>query len=116
MTHRVPKRLATAGGMPDVDSVLEIERGGEFGQIGGICVHVIACPRLARSAMASPVVGNATVSLGRQEKHLVIPCVRRKRPAMTEHDRPAGTPILEVDRGTVLGLKNVHVFISDCCN
>ena len=55
----VPRHLASAGGVPDVNRVFQIERLDERGQIVGVGVHVVAGPRLARPAVAPAIVRDA---------------------------------------------------------
>jgi hypothetical protein len=102
--------LASAGRMSDVNGILEVELGNELGQIVGVSVHVVAGPRLARAAMAAPIVGDAAVALRGEEEHLVFEGIGRQRPAMAEHDGLPSSPILIVDFCAILGGEHRHWF------
>ena len=52
--------------------------------------------------MPTPVMRDHAIPLAQEEHHLVIPVIRRKRPAMAEHDRLARTPVLVKDLNAVL--------------
>ena len=54
--------LAAAGGVADVDGVLQVELFDELGEIVGIGVQVVAVPGLAGAAVTAAVVGDATVA------------------------------------------------------
>jgi hypothetical protein len=86
---------------PDQDRVLQVERLDQLRQIVGVRVHLVAVPRLARAAMAAPVVGDDAAAGGRRVQHLGLPAVRSERPAVAQDDGPAGAPVLVVDLGAV---------------
>ena len=94
--------------MADVERVLQVERFDERREVVGIGVHVIALPRLARTAVPTPVMGDAAIAVRREKEHLVLEGVGGERPAMTEDDRLSRTPVLVVDLRTVLGGDRVH--------
>jgi hypothetical protein len=50
--------LAAAGGVPDVDGVMEVEVCGERGEVIGVVIHVVAVAGLGGAAVAAPVVGD----------------------------------------------------------
>jgi hypothetical protein len=54
--------FTTAGGMADMDCILQIKRRGEFGEIVGIGVEVVAIPGLARAAMTASVMCDAAIA------------------------------------------------------
>jgi hypothetical protein len=56
--------FTAARGVADVDRVLQVKRVDEHGEIISIGVHVVAVPRLARSAVSAAVMGDAAVSVG----------------------------------------------------
>src|SRR5207237_10346542 len=66
-------------------------------QVVGIGVHFVAAPGLARPAMAAAIVGDAAISAGAEEDHLIFPGIGAQRPAMAEDDRPPASPILVID-------------------
>jgi hypothetical protein len=88
--------------VPDVHRVAQVERRDELGEIVGVGVHLVAAPGLTRAAMPAAIVRDAAVAARRQEQHLVVPRIGRERPAVTEDDRLAGAPVLEVDLRAVL--------------
>ena len=47
--------------------------------------------------MAAPVVSDDAETSACQKQHLTVPSIRGQRPAVREHDRSAGPPILEED-------------------
>jgi hypothetical protein len=58
--------------------------------------------------MASPVMGDAAVSMGGKEEHLVLERIRAQRPAMAEDHRLPRTPVVVVNLCAVLGSENAH--------
>ena len=80
------RHLAAAGGMPDMDGILEIEMLGQRRQVVGIMVHVMAAAGLGGAAMAAPVMGDDAKSLVQEEQHLGVPIVGRQRPAVGKHN------------------------------
>jgi hypothetical protein len=104
----IPRDFAAAGGVADMDGALQVQRGGQFGHIGGVGVHFIAVRRLGRAAVPAPVMGDDPVALGQEEQHLVVPVVGAERPAMVEDQGLARPPILEEDLGPVLGGDGGH--------
>jgi hypothetical protein len=62
--------------MADMNGILEIERSDERREIVGLGIHVVAVPRLARTAMTAAVVGDTAVAV-RSEKKTSGP---RRRP------------------------------------
>ena len=71
--------FAAAGGVADVDRVLQVERFDQRREVVGVGVHVVAVPGLARSAVAAAVVGDAAVAARRPETASGLP--RRPRSA-----------------------------------
>ena len=98
--------------MANMDRVPDVERFGEGCEIVGIGVHIVAGPGLARPAVAAPVVRDAAIPSRREEEHLVLERVGRKRPAMTENDRLACSPILVVDLRPIPGFYRWHLMAS----
>src|SRR5262249_30875868 len=95
-------------GMADVDRVLQVEHLDELREVVGVRVHVVAGPRLARTAVAAAVVGDAAVPARGQVEHLVFPGIRAERPAVAEDDGWAAAPVLVVDRRAVLRGDRAH--------
>src|ERR1700720_2136571 len=76
VTADIAGDFASACRVPDMDRVLQLERFDECREIVGVGVHVVANPRLARSAVRAPVMSNAAISMGCEKGHLVLPRVR----------------------------------------
>ena len=93
--------FTAACGVADVDGVGELELLDEFGEVVGVGVEVVAGPRLAGTAMAAAVVGDATVAVVGEEVHLVFEGVGAKGPAVAEDDWLAGAPVFVVEVGAV---------------
>ena len=89
--------LAAAGGVPDVDGVVEIEMGGQRGQVVGVVVHVVTVAGLRGAPVPAPVMGDDAVAVLQEEQHLGVPVVGRQRPAVAEDDRLARAPVLVED-------------------
>jgi hypothetical protein len=104
----VPRHFTAAGRVPDVDRVLEIERGDERRQIVGVGIHLIAAPRLTRASVAAAVMSDAAVATRREKDHLVFPGIGRQRPAVTEDDRLSRPPVLVINLGAIAGLDRGH--------
>ena len=100
--------FAAAGGVADVDRILEVELLDQLREIVGVGVHVVAVPRLARTAVAAAVMGDAAISVRRQEEHLVFEGIRGKRPTVAEDHRLPGAPVLVVNLRAVFGRERTH--------
>ena len=57
-------------------------------------------------------MGDAAITVGRQEEHLRLPTVRTQRPPVTEYDGLTQTPVLVIDLCAVFGGDRVHVMVS----
>ena len=79
--------LTAAGGVPDVDGVMQVEMFDQGGEIVGVVVEVVAAGGLGGPAVPAAVVGDDAVALRQEEQHLVVPVVGGQRPAVAEHDR-----------------------------
>ena len=101
MPGDVAHDLAAAGGVPDVDGILEIEMLRHRSQVVGVVVHVVTVAGLGRASVPAPVVGDDAVAVLEEEQQLGVPIVARKRPAMAEDDRLSRAPILVEDLGAV---------------
>ena len=55
--------LAAAGGMADVNGILQIEVRGERRKVGGIVIHVMAVPRLGGSPVAAAIMGYDAIAV-----------------------------------------------------
>src|SRR5580698_8767300 len=94
--------------MADMHCILQVEMRGQGCQVIGIMVHVMAAAGLARPPMTAPVMRNHAITMAQKEQHLRVPIVRRKRPAMAEHDGLPAAPILVENLGAVLGGDRRH--------
>src|SRR5580698_7711951 len=56
VTANITRHLPTAGGVADMDCVLQVELFREFGEIIGVGIHIVAVPGLSGATMAPPVV------------------------------------------------------------
>jgi hypothetical protein len=100
--------FTAAHGESDEDRVLQIERLHQRREIVGERVHVVTGPRLARPAVAAPIVGDAPIAVRGQQKHLGFPAVGVQRPSMAEDNGRTAAPILVVDLGSVPGGDGGH--------
>ena len=86
----VPSQIAhdfpAAGGMADMDSVLEIEMRRHSRKVVRIVIHVVAVGDLSGPAVAAAVMGDDAITVIEEEQHLRVPVIGRQRPAMAEHD------------------------------
>src|SRR5262249_48820860 len=96
----------------DVDGILQIELDDQFGEVVGVGVHVVAGPRLARTSVATAIMGDAAVAARGQVEHLVLERVGGERPAVTEDDGLTGSPIVEVDLRAVFRVDEAHDMVS----
>jgi hypothetical protein len=106
------RNLAAAGGMANVNGVLQIEMRREGRQVIGIVIHVMAVAYLRGSPMTAPVVGNDAIAVLEEEQHLSVPIIGRQRPAVAEHDGLPFAPVLVEDLDAVFGGDRTHGGIS----
>ena len=109
MPRDIADDLATASGMADHGRIFQIQMVHKLGESVGVLIHVVALPTLARTSMATPVMGNHAVSSLREKQHLRVPGIGAQRPSMRKGDDRPGAPVLVVDGGSSLV---VNVFIS----
>src|SRR5215831_18293600 len=108
MPREIAHHFAAAGGMADVNRILQIEMRGDRREVVGVMVHVMTGATLAGAAMAAAVMGDNAEAVIEEEQHLRIPIVRRQRPTVAEHNRLARAPILIEYLGAVLGRNRRH--------
>src|SRR5262249_40507843 len=104
MAADVARNDSAAGGMPDENYVLQVERFDERCQVFGERVHAVcAAPGLGRAAEATPVIGDAAVSAVAEEEPLIVPGIGAERPTVAEdHRLLAGTVfVVDVDVGGI---------------
>src|SRR5882724_2581250 len=97
MTSEITHHLAAAGRMADVNRIPQIEMIGDGLQIVGIMVHVVSAAGLSRTAMSAPISRNDAETFAEEKKHLRVPIVGRKWPAMTEDDGLTAAPVFVID-------------------
>jgi hypothetical protein len=87
----------------DENGIVQIEVVHEPRQVVGIRVHVVAVPRLARTAVAAAVVRDAPIPARSEKVHLIFERVGRQGPSMAKDHGPPGfdAPILIVDLASV---------------
>ena len=112
MTADVASHFTTAGREADQNRVFQIERLDHSGEVVRVGVHLVSVPRLVGSAVTASVVGDATITVRRQEKHLALPTVRIERPAVTELHGLSRAPILVVNLRAILRLQCAHASFS----
>jgi hypothetical protein len=105
----IARHFAAASGVADVDSILEIKGFHEFGNVGSVCVHVVATRRLRGTAVPASIMGDHPVTVPQKEHHLGVPIVGGKGPAMVEEERLTRAPILVENLGAVLGCDRRHI-------
>ena len=108
MLPQIMRYLTAAGGMADVNGVLQIEMRGQGRKIGGIVVHVMALAYLRGTSVTAPVMGDDAIAAIEEEQHLRVPVIRRQRPAMAKDDRLPVSPILIEDLDAVSGCHKWH--------
>ncbi len=94
VARQVVRHLAATGGVADMHGALQIQMRGQRRKIVGVMIHVVAVAGLGGPAVPTPVMGDHAEALAKEEQHLCVPIVRRKRPAMAEHDGLARAPVL----------------------
>ncbi|EKJ93096.1 hypothetical protein C241_26810 [Bradyrhizobium lupini HPC(L)] len=75
MLGDITGNFAAAGGMADMDGILQIERFNDGEGVGGVVVHVVTIGNLGGTAMTTAVMGDNTKPLGDEEQHLRIPVI-----------------------------------------
>jgi hypothetical protein len=66
----VARHLSAAGGVPDVDGVMQVKVLSQVGKVVGVVVHVVALADLCGAAVPAPVMGDHPVSVVQEEEHL----------------------------------------------
>jgi hypothetical protein len=62
VTADIARDLAAAGGMADMDGILQLEFSDELSKVVGIGIQVVAIPGLARAAMAAAIMGDTAIA------------------------------------------------------
>ena len=108
MPRQIMRHLAATGGMANMDGVFEVEMGRESRQVVGVMIHVVAVGGLGGAAVATAIMRNHAIAMTEEEQHLCVPIVGRQRPAVTENDWLARTPVLVEDLDAVFGFDRRH--------
>jgi hypothetical protein len=108
MPADVPRDFTSAGRMTDVDRAFQVEMRRKRSEVVGIVVHVVAVIDLRRTPVTTAIVCDNAKAATKEEHHLGVPVVGRKRPPVAEHDRATRTPIFVVDLYSVGGCNVVH--------
>jgi hypothetical protein len=108
MSAYVACDLAAARGMPHMNRIAKIECGGKFRKIVRVRIKVVSVPGLTRSAVAAPVVCDASITPRSEKKHLILKGVCRQRPAVAEDNWLTGPPVFEVNLRAVFSRNRVH--------
>ena len=112
MPSQIARHLAAAGGMADVNGVLQVEMRGQRRQVIGIVIHVVAVADLGGAAVAAAVMRDDAIAVLEEEQHLRVPVIGRQRPAMAEHDGLTFAPVLVENLNAVFGWNRAHTTTS----
>src|SRR5580698_745258 len=96
-----------------MDRIFQTQMRGEGRQVVRVMVHVVAIGYLSRAPMATPIMRDHAIPLAEKKHQLVIPVIRRKRPAMAEHDRLSRTPVLVENLNAVFRRNSRHTVSFD---
>src|SRR6266849_1772731 len=105
---QIAHHFAAAGGMADMNGVLQIEMRRQGRKVVCIVIHVMAVARLAGPAVAAAVMGDDSIAVIQEEQHLPVPVIGRQRPTMAEYDGLTRAPVLVIDCGAVFGRNRWH--------
>src|SRR6202162_5056256 len=112
MASNITGNFSAAGGVADMNCVLQIKFFSEDREIVRVGVHVVAVPRLGGAAVPAPVMGDDSKTLLAEEQHLSVPVVRGERPSVTEHYGLALSPVLVVNVRAVFCRERRHKLFS----
>jgi hypothetical protein len=104
----VTRDFAPTRRVTNVNGIPQVERLDQRREVVRVRVHVVTIPRLARSAVATAVVSDASVAAGGEKHHLVLPRICIERPPVAEDDRLPASPVLEIDPCAVFHRDGVH--------
>src|ERR1700761_8066411 len=97
--------------MADMDDIFQVEMSHKSGQVVSVMVHIVAIGGLGGASVATAVMGDHAIAVMQKEKHLRVPVIGRKRPAMAKHNRLTFTPVLVVDRDAILCRDRIHLLL-----
>jgi hypothetical protein len=95
----VARHLPAAGGVPDVDGVMQVKVLDQVGQVVGVVVHVVALADLCGASVPAPVVSDHPIGAVQKEKHLGVPVVSRQEPSVADRrGNCGGAPAVRRER------------------
>src|SRR4029077_6543520 len=103
--------LAAAGGMANVNCVLQVEMRCQRCQIIGIVIHVVTVAHLCGSSMTPAVMSYDAIAVLGEKQEMRVPVAGRERPAMAEHDGLTFAPVLVKDLDAVFGRNRTHGYL-----
>src|SRR6266849_1954642 len=80
-----------------MNRIFQVKLFSQSREIVRISVHIVTVPRLGGTAVPAPVMRDDSIALLTEKQHLSVPVVRGKRPAVTEHNGLALSPVLVVN-------------------
>src|SRR5450755_2581993 len=112
MPPYITRHLAAAGGMTDMDGILQIEMRRQGCQVICIMIHVVAIAGLAGSPVASSVMCDDAITVTQEEKHLRVPVVGRKWPTVAENEGLTFAPVFVENFRAVFCFDGAHGAVS----
>ena len=104
----VTRHLAASRRMADMHGVPQVEVIDDVRRVGGVVIHVVPIPYLARAPVPAAVDANDAITVLEEEQHLRIPVVGAQGPAVVEDNRLAVAPILVEYLDAVFGGDRAH--------
>src|ERR1700722_898429 len=112
MPTYITRDLAAAGGMTDMDGILQIEMRRQGCQVICIMIHVVAVARLTGSAVAASVMCDDAVAVAEEKQHLRVPVIGRKWPTVAENEGLTLAPVFKEDFSAVFCFDSAHCAVS----
>src|SRR6266567_3846422 len=98
--------------MADVYGVLQIEVRCQCRKIVSVMIHVMPFASLRGPSVAATIMGYDPIALIEEEEQLGVPVIRRKRPAVTEHDGLTLAPVLVINLHSIFRCYRTHLLFS----
>src|SRR5580693_6901912 len=108
MPPNVTGNFSAASRVPHMDCIFQVKLFSEHCEVVRVGVHIVAIPRLVRTAVPSSVGSDDSIAAQAEKQHLSVPIVRSERPAMTEHNRLSRAPIFVVNLRTIFRRNRWH--------
>src|SRR6202044_1088092 len=112
MPTYITRDLAAAGGMTDMDGILQIEMRRQGCQVICIMIHVVAIAGLAGSPVASSVMCDDAIAVTEEEQHLRVPVIGRKWPTVAENEGLTFAPVFVENFRAVFCFDGAHGAVS----